>query len=43
MATDFLMVMAIIGIFLLSLTLTILIFLKLGRPSKWFEKKDNGN
>jgi hypothetical protein len=29
---------AVIGIIILSLEITILIFLKLGRPSKWFTK-----
>jgi hypothetical protein len=34
-----LITLAILGIIILSVELTILIFLKLGRPSNWFKQK----
>ena len=37
-----LMNLAIIGIFILSLEITILIFIKLGLPHNWFKSKFQG-
>lgn len=35
-----LMSLAVIGIFVLAFNITVIIFLKVGRPSNWFKDKE---